>query len=117
MLSIIFLWILPALYAVGRIVRELSREGRVNNEDRVAIFLCLFPLLSLIAVAALTLIDICILIDKVRRKVVDSPRYITWSIQRKIRKRRRGPLVVLVEYLHYRRKEKGKENENILPEG
>lgn len=116
MLNIILLWILPSLYSVGRIIMEMSKSGRVDNDDRVAVFLSLFPIVSLFSAAALIIVDIIILIDKVQKRIVTSPRYIAWSIQRQIRRRRRGPLVTLVEYLHNRRKDKGKENEDILPE-
>lgn len=91
-------------------VNMMSITGRVGNEDRVMIFFMLTPV-SLMMAPVILFVEVMFWIGKKVDKFRESPRYVTWKIQRQIRKRRRGPLVRVVEHLHNKRKEKTREED------
>lgn len=114
--TIIFvvLWIIFSAYSLWRMVVMMSVTGKVDGDDRFMAFLALTPL-SYIMAPCIALVEVCFFIGGWMDKFKARPAYIQWSIERKIRKRRRGPLVRIVEHLHNKRKEKA--HEENLPEG
>ena len=106
-------WAVCTVVGVWRILRLLSEIGRVGNDDRLMIFFALTPF-SLLLTPILLIIEFMFWAGKKLDEFRESPKYVSWSIQRKIRKRWRGPVVRIVEYMHKKRKEKASEED--LPE-
>lgn len=113
MMNIYIVWALCSLVGIWRLVRLMSVSGRVGNADRLMIFFAMTPF-SLMLTPILLLVEFLFWAGNKLDKFLQSPRYVTWKIERKIRKRRRGPLVRTVEYLHNKRKEQGKVNEKDI---
>lgn len=104
-------WVLGALYSWWRIISQMAEEGEVDNGGRVLLFLSLFPGIGLVIAFLLFLVEVMFWIAKWIDKWWQSPALVTWRIERKIRKRRRGPIVTLVQYLHKRKLEKAHEKD------
>ncbi|AFH21014.1 membrane protein [Cronobacter phage CR9] len=113
MIIFVALWVLFSAYSLWRIIVLMSINGKVNGDDRFMVLLAMTPASYLFA-PCIALVEFCFFLDKRWKKFKQRPDYISWSLQRKIRKRWRGPLVRIVEHLHNKRKEKARE-EN-LPE-
>lgn len=113
--TIIFvvLWIISSAYSLWRMIALMAISGKVRGDDRFMAFLALTPLSYLMA-PCIALVEVCFFVSKRVDKFKARPAYIQWSIERKIRKRRRGPLVRIVEHLHNKRKAKAHEED--LPE-
>lgn len=106
-------WAVCTVVGVWRILRLLSQTGHVGNDDRLMIFFALTPF-SVLLTPILLIIEFMFWAGKKVDEFRESPKYVSWSIQRKIRKRWRGPVVRIVEHMHKKRKEKASEED--LPE-
>lgn len=104
------IWAASTLACLWFIFLILSRDGEVNNLDRFLIFVSLFPVFSTILAWA---IGVSLLALWMEHIWYNSPKITLWRLERKIRKRRRGPFVRIVQHLHKKRKEK--ENETKVP--
>ncbi|ARB11589.1 putative membrane protein [Pectobacterium phage vB_PatM_CB7] len=102
------LWALFSVVGVWRMVNLMSMSGRVGNDDRVMVLFILTPA-SLLLTPVILVVELLFWVGKKVDNFRESPRYVTWKIQRQIRKRRRGPLVRVVEHLYNKRKEKARE--------
>lgn len=114
MIIFVTLWVIFSAFSLWRMIVMMSITGKVDGDDRFMAFLVLTPL-SYITAPCIALVEVCFLVGGWVDKFKSRPAYIQWSIERKIRKRRRGPLVRIVEHLHNKRKEKA--HEENLPEG
>lgn len=103
-------WALCSVIGIWRMLSLMSISGRVGNDDRVMILFALTPASFLMT--PILFVELMFWVGRKIDKFRESPRYVTWKIQRQIRKRRRGPLVRVVEHLHNKRKEKTRE-ENV----
>lgn len=103
-LNFYILWAVFSLVGVWRVLCVMAINGEVNNSDRMVIFFMLTPV-SLIAAPMIILFELALWGDRKIEKLKKSPRYVAWKISRQIRKRRRGPVVRVVEWMHKRRKE------------
>lgn len=94
----------------------MSWSGKVDNFGRFFILLSFVPGLSvLMAIAIVGALSLChgaVCFDKWWA----SPKMVTWRTMRKIRKRRRGPIVRIVEHMHNKQKLKEKANEADVSE-
>lgn len=113
MTSGILLWVAGTLYSLWRIIVISSYEGKVTNTDRLIVAFALSPLSPVVAVILFIAEAICFLAEAYR-KWYNSPKQVTRRLEKKIRKRRRGPLVWAVETLHEKR-QKEKKNEETVP--
>lgn len=104
------LWILFSAYSVYQMISMMAVTGNVTVDDRIAVFLALTPL-SYLTAPSIALVEVCFFVNSQVDKFKARPEYIQWSIERKIRKRRRGPLVRIVEHLHNKRKEQRHEED------
>lgn len=107
-------WFICTVVGIWRILVMCSKTGRVYNDDRFIIFLALTPF-SLLLAPVLVLVESAFWLGGKWDKFTQSPGYVAWKIQRQIRKRRRGPVVRIVEHMHKKRLEKI-EREKTLPE-
>lgn len=112
MTSGILLWIAGSIYSLWRIIVVSSYEGKVTNADRLVVAFALSPLSPIVAVLLFLAEGICF-ISEAHQKWYNSPKQVARRLERKIRKRRRGPLVWAVETLHQKRQEK--KNDETLP--
>lgn len=110
----VVLWVIFSAYSLWRIISLMAVSGKVSGDGRFMTILSMTPLSYLIA-PCIALAEACFFADSQVEKLKSSPAYIQWSIERKIRKRRRGPLVRIVEHLHNKRK--GRVHEKNLPKG
>lgn len=104
-------WVLGALYSWWRIINQMAEDGVVDNGGRVLLFLSLFPLMAQVIAFLLFVVETLFWAAKRIDTWWESPTLVTWRIERKIRKRRRGPIVTLVQYLHKRKMEKANEKD------
>lgn len=104
------LWVLFSVVGIWRMLSLMSVSGRVGNDDRVMLLFMLTPACFLMT-PVLLFVELMFWVGRKIDKFRESPRYVTWKIQRQIRKRRRGPLVRVVEHLHNKRKEKTREED------
>lgn len=102
------LWALSSVVGIWRMINLMSMSGRVGHDDRVMILFILTPA-SLLMTPVILVVELLFWVGKKIDNFRESPRYVTWKIQRQIRKRRRGPLVRVVEHLYNKRKEKARE--------
>ena len=112
MTGFIILWIVGTIYSLWRIIVVSSYEGKVTNSDRLIVAFALSPLSPAIAFLIFVAEGICT-IERAYEKWYNSPKQVARRLERKIRKRRRGPLVWAVETLHQKRQEK--KNDETLP--
>lgn len=112
MTSGILLWIAGTIYSLWRIIVVSSYEGKVTNTDRLIVAFALSPLSPIVALLLFLAEGICF-IAEAYQKWYNSPKQVTRRLEKKIRKRRRGPLVWAVETLHQKRQEK--KDEETLP--
>lgn len=112
MTGFIILWIVGTIYSLWRIIVVSSYEGKVTNSDRLIVAFALSPLAPAIAFLIFVAESICA-IERAYEKWYNSPKQVARRLERKIRKRRRGPLVWAVETLHQKRQEK--KNDETLP--
>lgn len=103
-------WAVCSVIGTWRILKLLSRDGHVGNDDRLMVFLTLTPF-SFVTAPILVIIEILFWAGRKIDKFKESPRYVAWSIQRQIRKRWRGPIVRIVQHMHNKRKEKAREED------
>lgn len=103
-------WAVCSVVGVWRILNLLAGTGRVYNDDRMMIILTLTPF-SLLITPFMLAIETLLWVGKKVDDFRESPKYVAWSIQRKIRKRWRGPIVRVVEHMHNKRKEKAREED------
>lgn len=105
-------WIINALcsvYCIWRMIVMMSWQGRVDNGGRFFILISFVPILSVIMAVSLILIEGLFFLGGKFDKWWSSPKMVTWRTLRKIRKRRRGPIVRIVEHMHKKREEKANE--------
>lgn len=110
LMKVIIFWLLPTVLSIWGILHLLAKEGKVSNGDRVMLFFSLIPGISILIVGVLILVVVMFKIDA----WYNSPKMVAWRIERKIRKRRRGPIVRIVEHMHKKHLEKNSEKD--LPE-
>lgn len=104
-------WAVCSVVGTWRLLNLLAGTGHVGNDDRVMLFLTALTPFSLLMTPILLVIEFLFWVGKKIDKFKESPRYVAWSIQRKIRKRWRGPIVRIVEHMHNKRKEKAREED------
>lgn len=105
-------WIINTLcsvYCIWRVIVMMSWQGRVDNGGRFFILISFVPILSVIMAVSLILIEGLFFLGGKFDKWWSSPKMVTWRTLRKIRKRRRGPIVRIVEHMHKKREEKANE--------
>lgn len=108
--SSFILWALSSLFVAWRICHLMSLTGEVDNVGRVIILVGLLPVLSVILALCIVFTEVILWLDRWWY----SPKMVTWRLERKTRKRRCGPIVRIVQYMHNKRKEKkaSKESES-----
>lgn len=109
-LTLYVVWALCSIFSIWQIIVLMSYSGRVQNDDRLMLLFAITPF-SLMMAPILLLVQLVFWAGKRIDRFKESPRYVTWKIKRKIRKRRRGPVVRVVEYLYNKREEKRREKE------
>lgn len=110
----IIFWVLNVLctvFSVWRILTLLSWSGEVDNTGRVMIVLAFVPILSIIMAISIAFAEGLFYGAARIDKWWASPKMVTWRTMRKIRKRRRGPIVRIVEHMHKKREEKKRETD------
>lgn len=116
MADIIF-WVfnvLCSVFVIWRVLIMMSWDGKVDNGGRVIILFSLVPILSVFMAIAMAFVLLLFEGGERFDKWWESDKMVARRIHWKIRKRRRGPLVRIVEHMHNKRKEK--ENEADVPE-
>lgn len=107
-------WAFTSLYSTLHMCWLMSGDGKVDNVGRVLIVVSWVPLLSFVMAFCLFVIGVLFFICERLNKWWNSPKMVTWRINRKIRKPWRGPLVRIVEAMHKFRETR--RNENEIPE-
>lgn len=118
MQDIIF-WLInggSTIFVIWGILWMMSWSGKVDNFGRLFILLSFVPVLSIILAMALAFVFALFCGGTWFDKWWQSPKMVTWRTLRKIRKRRRGPLVRIVEHMHKKQKLKEKANEADVSE-
>lgn len=110
-LTTLVLSLLCTAYSIWRVISLMAKDGYVDNGGRVMIFMSFIPGVSFLLAFCLVVVESLFFIGEQIDKFRATPRYITWKINRQIRKPWRGPIVRAVEYLHNKRKEKQHEED------
>lgn len=116
MADIIF-WVVNVLcsvFVIWRVLFLMSMDGKVDMAGRVIMLFALVPVLSVFMAIAFAFVIILFEGGAMIDKWWGSDKMVARRIHWKIRKRRRGPIVRIVEHMHNKRKEK--ENETDVPE-
>jgi len=87
----------------------MSWSGKVDNFGRLFILMSFFPIISALMALAIVFAEGLCHGGAWADKLWKSPKMVAWRTMRKLRKRRRGPIVRIVEHMH--KKREGKRNE------
>lgn len=101
--------VLCSVFCIWRVITMMSWSGEVDNWGRFFILISFVPILSVIAAVSIAFSEGLFHGGAWLDKWWSSPKMVTWRTLRKIRKRRRGPIVRVVEHMHKKREEKANE--------
>ena len=106
--------VLCSIFCIWRVLTMMSWSGEVDNIGRIFVILAFVPILSVLMAISIAFAESLFHGGAWIDKWWQSPKMVLWRTMRKLRKRRRGPIVRIVEHMHNKREEK--KNEADVPE-